>query len=308
MADGKPGGAGGPGGRCLKTATEALHALRLLGTAPEGLSPEELGIQLGKSKATARYLLNTLCQEGFAYKDGSTALYLLSSVPPWGYAWGRSGTAGSVELPDDLADAVSELYWRTRQRTYLAHLEDERSVVVDARGHQGLARIPGLQERISPGEAHALAVTKALVAASPELEETLRQEAGLTPFTGRTISEPDGLGLELAQVRQNGFALDREEFAEGFCCIAAPIFNPDGEVAASLGISTPPRRFATDYVGLVNEVVEVAATASEQWRRAATQPSPYETDRDRDATSTFAPVTAPATPHGTDTSTPVRGF
>lgn len=264
-------------GRCLKTATETLQALRLLGTAPGGMGADELALHLGKSKATARYLLNTLCQEGFAYRDGSSGTYQLSAAPPWGYAWGRTESAQNVPLPDDLADAVTELYWRTRQRTYLAHLEDEKAVVLDARGHQGLARIPGLSERIAPGEAHALAVTKALVAANPELEEALRRQSVLASFTGTTITDPAEFGLELARARQNGYALDREEFAEGFCCIAAPVFNPEGEVVASLAISVLSRRFALDGAALVGEVVDVAAQATKQWRERTPTP-PESTD------------------------------
>lgn len=255
-------------GRGLKTVTQGLQALHLLGTAPEGLTVDELALHLGKSRATARYLLNTLSQQGFARIGSIPGTYQLAPSPPWGQVWGSSAAGGSVDLPDDLTDAVSDLYTRTRQRTYLARLEGERSVVVDARGHKGLARIPGLQENIPPDEAHALAITKALAAASPELEEILRQDH-LSSFTNNTISDSEDLGAELGRVRENGFAIDREEYAEAFCCIAAPIRSPAGEVAASLGVSLPPQRFAANYVRLVNEVVEVAALASEQWRQAA---------------------------------------
>lgn len=261
-------------GRCLKTGTETLRALRLLGVTPDGLSVEALATELDRSKATARYLLNTLCQEGFAYRDRVSAVYRLAAVPPWGGRWGRS--TDGVEVPDSLADALSELYWRTRQRSYLAHVEGDSTVILDARGHQGLARIPGLREHISAREAHALAVTKALAASSPDMEEMLRHESDLSSFTGATISDAEDLEWELARVRRDGFALDREEYAEGFCCIAAPIFNPAGDVAASLGLSVLARRFAVDYVDLINQVVEVAAGASEQWRQAANDNSRIE--------------------------------
>ena len=62
-------GRGVGGGRSLKTAAEALAALRYLGAAEDGVTAEALGAELGKSTATARYLLNTLCQEGFAVRD-----------------------------------------------------------------------------------------------------------------------------------------------------------------------------------------------------------------------------------------------
>ena len=252
-------------GRSLKTATEALEALRILGSAVDGLGADELAARLNKSTATARYLLNTLCQEGFAFHGPPGGRYRLRASPPWGHPWGVSPDA-EQDLPDSLADAVSELYGRTRQRTCLARPADGATWITDARGHQGLARVPGLKERIPHQQAHALAVTKALAALSPELREALREECGFTGFTGATITRPDSFDLELAKVRRDGFALNREEFAPGFCCIAAPIIDPAGRVAASLGMSMPLRRFILQSTELAHTVVDIAADASRRWR------------------------------------------
>ena len=62
-----------------------LRALRLLGDHPEGLSAAEIGARLGKSPATARYMVNTLCEAGFARRDDSGRCRL-GTAPPWG-AW-----------------------------------------------------------------------------------------------------------------------------------------------------------------------------------------------------------------------------
>src|ERR1700712_3993011 len=59
------------GPRSLKTAAMVLRALRLLGDHPEGLSPAEIGAYLGKSSATARYMVNTLVEAGYARRDAS---------------------------------------------------------------------------------------------------------------------------------------------------------------------------------------------------------------------------------------------
>ena len=252
-------------GRSLKTAAEALEALRILGAAVDGLTADELAVRLDKSTATARYLLNTLCQQGFAIRGQHGSGYRLRASPPWGHPWGDS-VGAEQDPPGSLADAVSELYGRTRQRTYLARPADGATWITHAKGHQGLARVPGVQERIPHQQAHALAVTKAIVALSPELQATVRDECGFTGFTGATITDPDSFELELAQVRQHGFALDREEFAVGFCCIAAPIIDPAGRVAASLGMSMPHRRFALHSAELIHTVVDIAAEASRRWR------------------------------------------
>ncbi|GAA4882169.1 IclR family transcriptional regulator [Actinomycetospora straminea] len=274
----RPGssGRGGGGGRSLKTAAEALAALRLLGASPDGVTAEALGEELGKSTATARYLLNTLCQEGFAVRDRQTGRVRLQESPPWGGAWGAMWDGAEApqdltrhELPERLSDAVTELYWRTRQRTYLARWEDEdATVIVDARGHQGLARIPDLAERIPLASAHALAVTKALIASSGPHAAALRERSDLTAFTGTTITSTPAIELELERVRRRGYAVDREEYAEGFCCVGAPIFAPDGRVAASIAISTPAKRFEVEAEELTGAVRDVASTATRSWREA----------------------------------------
>lgn len=93
-------GRGVSGGRSLKTAAEALAALRFLGAAEAGATAEALAAELGKSTATARYLLNTLCQEGFAFRDGRTGTFRLTETPPWGDAWGDAEAPHDLTPPD----------------------------------------------------------------------------------------------------------------------------------------------------------------------------------------------------------------
>ena len=276
-------GRGVGGGRSLKTAAEALAALRFLGAAEGGVTAEALAAELGKSTATARYLLNTLCQEGFAIRDRQAGTFRLQEAPPWGESWGEPEAHDDYsryELPERLSDAVTELYWRTRQRTYLARWEDDdATVIVDARGHQGLARIPDLAERIPLASAHALAVTKALIASSGTRTALMTTRDDLASFTGTTITSTPAIELEFARVRRRGYAVDREEYAEGFCCIGAPIFAPDGQVAASIAISTPARKFAIDADELTSAVRDVASTATRGWRESdADLPPPLPAD------------------------------
>lgn len=254
-------------GRSLKTGVETLRALQLLASSPVGLAPDELANQLGKSKATARYLLNTLCQEGYAVRDRNSGIYRLAEAPPWGCPWGRHGHDAD-DAAAHLADALTEVYRRTRQRAYLARVVDDRVVVLDIRGRQGLPKIPGLSESIPAQQAHALAVCKALAALSPDYREAVHEEDAFGQFTHATLTGRHAFEHELELVRESGFALDREEFADGFCCIASPVLNPDGQVAASLALSVPARRFETDCIPLINDVVDVATAASEQWRRS----------------------------------------
>lgn len=56
--------------------------------------------------------------------------------------------------------------------------------------------------------------------------------------TENSINDFDSFALEADRIKKNGYAVDDEEFAKGIICIAAPIFDCEGNVTASIGISS----------------------------------------------------------------------
>jgi IclR family transcriptional regulator, acetate operon repressor len=47
---------------------------------------------------------------------------------------------------------------------------------------------------------------------------------------------------ELAAIREQGYAIDNEEFQEGISAVSAPIFNANGQVLGTLSIVGPAFR------------------------------------------------------------------
>jgi IclR family acetate operon transcriptional repressor len=72
--------------------------------------------------------------------------------------------------------------------------------------------------------------------------EGLLGKGPLERLTRHTLTSVKQVRRELEKVRDQGFALDREECEEGACCIAVPIVNARGDVEAALGISAPATR------------------------------------------------------------------
>ncbi len=65
----------------------------------------------------------------------------------------------------------------------------------------------------------------------------------LLSYSDKKIIESycDKAKVEFSQAEEivkNGYALDREEFSRGVLCFAAPVFDQNGKVVASIGIST----------------------------------------------------------------------
>jgi acetyl-CoA synthetase len=239
--------------RKLTTVQAALRVLAYLSEHPEGVEAARLAAFLGKSLSTAYALLASLVSEGFAVREGST------------YRLAHTGTAlkpvpAGLPDPGKLSHALEELYLRTRERTYLALLDRQGRLRLTTRGRQGLPKPPGLDDQIAKG-LHALALGKAVLAyLDPEQLAPHLQE--LQAFTRLTITDSLTLEEELCKVRQMGFAVEMEEYADGISGLAAPIFGSDGRVVGAFGVVVPSRRFPYAFTRLAGAAQDVARAAS----------------------------------------------
>ena len=105
------------------------------------------------------------------------------------------------------------------------------------------------------------------------LEEYLARD--LERLTPRTVTEPEALRRRLAEVREQGHAWGREEFAEGITSVAAPVRDGRGLALAAIHVHGPAYRFPraerTDAVAAA--VVAAAAEVSRRLRETRpTQP------------------------------------
>ena len=97
----------------------------------------------------------------------------------------------------------------------------------------------------------------------------------LERYTANTITDPELLEAELARVRRDGYALDREEFLPGLLCVAVAVPNPEGrDGRASMGVAVqapairfteeralqvlPALRRAAEALGRIDALAEVA--------------------------------------------------
>lgn len=71
---------------------------------------------------------------------------------------------------------------------------------------------------------------------------------GLPRFTPNTITDKESLLLELDGIRNRGYAFDNEECEEGARCIAAPIRDFTGAVAACVSVSGPATRMTDEHI------------------------------------------------------------
>lgn len=82
------------------------------------------------------------------------------------------------------------------------------------------------------------------------------------PLTAKTIIDPDQFRQALIQARLDGFAMDDGEIEPGLICVAAPIYDINGQVQAAISISGPDYRMREDKKDMIREVCKAAANVS----------------------------------------------
>ncbi len=80
-----------------------------------------------------------------------------------------------------------------------------------------------------------------------------------SPVTSHTITDGETLRRELAETRARGYSVADETLEVGLVAIAAPVYNHDGQVVATLSIAGPKSRVTPGQVPEIGRQVMVAA-------------------------------------------------
>lgn len=104
---------------------------------------------------------------------------------------------------------------------------------------------------------HHTAVGKAILAHMSRAEvEAIIERRGLEPQTENTITDADTLFSELEEIRERGFAFNREETIPGLVGVGAPIKDRHGEVTGAISIIGPTSRMDEDrFYGEIPDMI-----------------------------------------------------
>jgi len=222
------------------TTTELLRCIR----ESNGATVSELADRTDLSPGTVHTHLSTLQEAGFIVQDDRE------------YGLGPQFLA--------LGETVrnrSELYQASRhQVNKLAEGNDECAHLILE--HEGKlftlyerfgSEAVGVQfhdrKREKPiNHLHCTAAGKAILAHVPEERIQHILETGKFPQnTPNTITDPELLLEELAEIRRQGFAVADEEQMEGIRAVGAPIIKGNDTVAGAIAVSGPSTRLQGDF-------------------------------------------------------------
>jgi DNA-binding IclR family transcriptional regulator len=162
--------------------------------------------------------------------------------------------APEVGLRDVALPYLEELHRVTGQTLHLATLRGPEVIYLEKLRMRRSAVTPTVVGGRLP--AHCTAVGKAMLAFGDD-DIDPAATGMLTGMTPASVTSGQVLSSELARIRRDGVAFDRQEAVLGLACVAAPIMLHDRPVAA-LSVAYPAS--AQIPAGLVNAVRQTAAS------------------------------------------------
>lgn len=250
----------------VQAVMRAFRILDAVAAVGGEASLTEIARAAGLKTSTCHHLLATLIQCGYAAKRRGTRSYVLGSR----ILSLANLCLKEINLPQRAQRIIESLNVRTREAVQLAVLQGDDLVTVMRKETLSPIRVDAGTEGKTDA-AHATATGKAILAWLPE-PELLRlvKVKGLRSFTPNTIVELPKLMDELRLVRRHGYAMDREEFQIGVCCVGAPIRTASGTVLGSISVSSPVYRANEKTIEtLRNQVIEAAHLLSADLATAA---------------------------------------
>lgn len=215
----------------------------------------ELANKIGYNKSTTYRLLNTLSSLNVVHQKSNEKYSLGSKLFELG---NRGSLYQSVKQMTNIP--IKNTALAIEETVLLGILKEDKVFYLNKADS-----LNGLKINTSVGSyqpLHATATGKLLLAFLPTIEQsTLINKLELHALTNKTIVDNSKLKHELLAIKEQGYALDIEEFELGLVSIAIPIYNKDNKVIACISASGPLSRFrmenVTNYCSVLQQGVEI---------------------------------------------------
>ncbi|MFL0414434.1 IclR family transcriptional regulator [uncultured Sphingomonas sp.] len=237
-----------------KTIVKGMAVLEALVAAPEPVGVSELARQVGLTKSNIHRYLQTFMALGYASTTGGRYSATLK-------IWQEGAKViERLDLRRTIRPIMEQLARTTMETVHLAIPAGREVIYVDKA--EGVHSIRAFSEIGERAPAHCSATGKVFLAFHPgALRETLA--VPLRGYTPRTITNADALQAAVEEVREAGIAINRGEWEPQVGGIAAPVWGPNNQIVAAMGLALPLSRFGEEQTpSLVAHVRGAAADAS----------------------------------------------
>jgi DNA-binding IclR family transcriptional regulator len=224
-------------------SSSVLRTLDILETLARTGRPQTLGelsSATGTPKASLHRLLQSLQSRGYVTQDAATGRYGIGvRCFELGSMW-----ALNLDLRSIAAPFLAHLNTVSRETVHLGVYEHGDVVYIDRLESPQQVVAKSYVGRRCP--ATSVATGRVLLAYSPQAEIDRVLAEPLPAYTAHSVTDARELAEMLAQIRVDGYGINRCSYRDEVCGIAAPIRDHTGQVIASVGLCLPEHRFVDE--------------------------------------------------------------
>ena len=238
----------------VQSVDRALTILGILARLGEA-GVTEIAAELGVHKSTAFRLVATLESHGMVEQNEERGKYRLGV----GVLRLAGATTARLDVVQEARPICRKLAADSGETVNIAVLSDRSALYLDQVAGQSALQSHNWVGQHIP--LHATSNGKVLLSglSSDEVDGRLPR---LPSYTTDTVTSRARLRRELAEVRDQGYAVAVDELEVGLTAIAAPIRNAHGDVIASISVSGPTFRLGERLDEVIGRLIESALEVS----------------------------------------------
>ena len=227
-----------------QSALKALDIVEVLAAAGEPMRLQDVASRLAMSASTVLRFLISLQSRGYVRQDPDTLKYSLT----YKICAIANQVSENIHL-NDLAQPFMKKIANQFQESVCLALEQNMAVF-----YIGVLQLPNQMLRSTQrvgnqAPMHCTGTGKLmLLNHDDDYIDALIAGKGLPSFTAFTITDKERLLADLATIRRQGYALDREECEIGSNCLAVPIRDYTGKIVAAISVTGPTTRLTPEKI------------------------------------------------------------
>jgi DNA-binding IclR family transcriptional regulator len=239
----------------IKTVEKALRILEEISEKPRSFF--ELIDLMNSNKATIHRFVTTLEKEGYIFKNHDDRYQLTQKL----HSLGKKGVE-QYNLLEIAKPFLVTLANEANESAVISSFTNDTVYYLDKIESPSALRIV-----VEPGKGaplYCVASGKLYLAHldDEELEAYFTRQP-LLPITKNTITSIEQMKDEIIKIREQGFAVDHEEWEEYLRGVAFPIYDYSNKMVAALSIAGVSYRFTVEKVfSIVGEATEIAKQIS----------------------------------------------
>jgi DNA-binding IclR family transcriptional regulator len=245
----------------VQSLGRAFSILEEIARHREGIGLADLSKRVGLHNSTTFHLAKTMVSLGYVRQARDTKRYRVGR-PLFALA---ASALDEIEMVNLATPILEDLSRESGESGHFAVRMGDAVVVIARTSGAGAFQLTDRVGVVRP--AHCTALGKIVLASlRPDQLKRFLERVELKPSTGKSITDPNALMREVAEVRRSAVAIDDGEYNAEVRCVAVPVFNFTGDVIGALGVSGPVWRMTDEVLkGRAKQVRAAAARLSAEF-------------------------------------------